>query len=232
VASKKKNQPSRMQRNKTPARKRSASQVIASSRESLSHAELGLSDFRGNDPQRQMAGLRNLIMHGRTVTFPLEVLAEDGEERDEHGHGGWYRTHVAQRMQDPIPKFFVQLRNLLEKEGILDVSKKQGPTSVHIDYLNTADLYRSAPPGTTQITVGIDGVVRFHRADGRTVETAWPGIRATTASEFAFEDTPPELANRTVDDLAGAYLQMLGEILAGADAKFGQSPLNMTSKVT
>jgi len=213
-----------MEREKTGSRKRSVSEVLASARESLRHTELGLSDLQGSDPVRQRDGLRSVIMNGRSVTFPLQVLRDkDDDTSDEHGHGAWYRECVKGRLRnDSVARFFVRLRNLVEKEGILAVTKHEVSAGVYIDYLNSDDMSRVAPPGATGWTVGFDGQVRFHRSDGSVIKTTpWPGVRSMVVDVFKFDDTPSELAGRTVGDLAPAYVQMLREIVTEGENRFG-----------
>jgi hypothetical protein len=216
-----------MEREKTEPRKRPVSQVLASVRETLHHTELGLSDLQGNDAVRQRDGLRNLIVNGRSLTFPLQVLRdEDDTTRDEHGHGAWYRERIKERLRDdPAARFFVHLRNLLEKEGILAVTRHEQAMGFQITNLSSADLNRIAPPGTAYSTVGFDGRVRFHRSDASVIQViSRPEVSAIVVGVFTFDDTPPELANRTVGDLAAAYVQLLRDIVKEAEARFGHLP--------
>jgi hypothetical protein len=225
VTSKKSKSQSRMDRSKTAARQRPASEILASVRKTLIQTECGLNDLGGQDPLRREHGLRDVIVYGRAVTFPLQNLHESDETVDDEGHGDWYRENVKLRMRNnDVAKFFVALRNRLEKEGSLEVAGRPRNEGIYIERLSLQDLRRSAPAGTDNITVDADAIVRFRQADTLVRETAWPGMQAIIGEVLKFEDTPPELAGQTVEQLATAYVDLLRDVVAAAEARFGQQP--------
>ena len=226
MASKKPRKPNRMQQNRTPSRTRPASAVLESAKESLQHTEAAFAALKRGTRDDRRAALRNLIMNGRTVTWPLQVLTEDCDPPDENGHGNWYRERVANRLRsDPVARFFVNLRNLIEKEGILEVSEVEVP-GIYISHLDTNDVNVAAPPGTVGWTMGFDGIVRYRLADGSEVDRtqAFPGTHPFTAKDYAFADTPPDLGLRTVEDLSREYVEILQQIIVEAIVKFGHLP--------
>ena len=81
---------------------------------------------------RRFTGLRNLIVFGRSVTFVLQNLRTVvGKERFDL----WYEPHQESMKQDVVMKYFVKLRNELEKQGLLPVS-----TSTRFLHFTSVDL--------------------------------------------------------------------------------------------
>lgn len=95
--------------------------VIALKRaqEVLDTAYFGLRTLKQNDPSSKSAGLRNVLVFGRSVTFVIQNLKSIvGVERFE----SWYEPKRDVMRADPLMKYFVDARNNLEKQGRLDVS--------------------------------------------------------------------------------------------------------------
>src|ERR1700754_2975461 len=87
--------------------------------ETLQTAKHGLKDLLDATRERRMAGLRNLIVFGRSVTFVLQnlrsVVGEDEFDR-------WYKPHQEEMKSSPLMRYFVDARNMLEKQGRLNVA--------------------------------------------------------------------------------------------------------------
>lgn len=93
-----------------------ARSVIASARQALSFARLGASDFAaGGD--RADSGLHNAITNGRQVTFVLRNL----QSASLYGAAftAWYDEAMAPMRSNLRDKWFVELRNRIEKQGAM-----------------------------------------------------------------------------------------------------------------
>jgi hypothetical protein len=216
MASKKPPKPSRMEANKTPPRKRSPSQALASSRAALLNAQRGLLDAKGHDLIRQRAGLEAVIIYGRTVTWPLQVLRVPGEPLDEQKHGAWYAKRVKQRLaDDPVAKLFVKLRNELEKEGTLN-AEQEGGNFVNPD--SFLDVRAEAPPDAYDVRFRDDGVVEYHTPSGVITR---PFRMMSIPKTIRFPDAPGDLARVDARELAERYLYTLATIVAEAEIAVG-----------
>ncbi len=93
-------------------------------------------------------GLHNAISNGRSVTFVLQNL----QSKDLFGEDfrAWYDDQMKEMRLDPKAKWFVELRNRLEKQGTL------GDSFIRVSgaIVRTADLMRDAPAGAESRFVG------------------------------------------------------------------------------
>lgn len=97
----------------------SISEVLVRTEQTLETAKHGFDDLVSKNKVRRFTGLRNLIVFGRSVTFVLQNLKSVvGKDRFD----SWYEPHQESMKQDVVMKYFVKLRNELEKQGRLPVS--------------------------------------------------------------------------------------------------------------
>ena len=77
-------------------------------------AQLGLEAVRRNSPVAKAVGLRNVAVFGRSVTWVLQNLRKTMPKQFDH----WYAPHADEMRSDPLIRFFVVLRNQIEKQGL------------------------------------------------------------------------------------------------------------------
>jgi len=98
----------------TKASSRTASQIIADAESALRMAQLGLEAVKRNSPGAKAVGLRNVAVFGRSVTWVLQNLRNTMPKQFDH----WYAPHADEMRSDPLIRFFVVLRNQIEKQGL------------------------------------------------------------------------------------------------------------------
>lgn len=111
--------------------------VLLNLKSTLEMAEYGLRDLQSDDPKYTEVGLRNLAMHGRSVTFVLQNLRSLEPNFEE-----WYRGVQEEIKSSELCSFFKDLRNEIEKQG------KVRPTNISatINYFSTDMIERFPRP--------------------------------------------------------------------------------------
>ncbi len=104
------------------------SEAIKRAEKVLDTAFFGLNILKNGEFAQRSAGLRNVLVFGRSVTFVIQNLRSIvGEQRFDD----WYIPRQDEMRADPLMKYFVEARNNLEKQGRLDISRIA--TVHHID---------------------------------------------------------------------------------------------------
>lgn len=114
-------------------------EVLRSARQMLELARLGASDF-AEGQRRRVSGLYNAVSNGRSVTFVLQKLKGRAP-----GFEVWYSEVQASLKEDAVARWFVELRNRIEKEG----THGDSSSSLSIEYLDSRmmdAMMRKAPP--------------------------------------------------------------------------------------
>lgn len=191
----------------------------------LDTAYFGLKVLRGGAPSERSAGLRNVLVFGRSVTFVIQNLKSIvGVDRFEK----WYAPYQDQMRSDPLMKYFVEARNNLEKQGRLDVS-----VSADIHSLNFSDIDKlEAPPfEATSFFIGdSDGgsgwVMDLGNGDSIKYYVNIPRSMVEVKQVFHSlpENIPAELKELSVDELSSIYLGKLKDLLAATKKEFAFSP--------
>jgi hypothetical protein len=89
-------------------------EVLAAMAGNLETAEQGLRDLIVEpETTRKWAGLRQVVIWGRAVTFALQRMRAVVPDFDD-----WYGPLQEEMKTDPLLRYFVNLRNQLEKEGM------------------------------------------------------------------------------------------------------------------
>lgn len=89
-------------------------EVLGRARGALESAEHGLIDMvESRDAVRQFSGIKAVATSGRQVTFMLNILRSIEPEYE-----AWWKPISEQMAQDPLLKYFKNLRNTIEKEGL------------------------------------------------------------------------------------------------------------------
>ncbi len=93
--------------------KLSVEQVIDYAYSALERANDELGDYNNNsNSERKLAGLYNAITIERSITWILQNLRNLVDDFD-----AWYDPHKKEMEADPLMKFMVRTRNLIEKRG-------------------------------------------------------------------------------------------------------------------
>jgi hypothetical protein len=166
-------------------------------------------------PERRLTGLRNVAIFGRSVTFVLQNLRSQTP-----GFDHWYAPRVEQMKADTLMKYFIELRNSIEKKGD-DLAR----ANLDLIQFSTDDVATLGPrpPGAIGVffgdTAGGSGW-RIENAPGMTepyyVELP-PEIGRTWAT---LADTPKEHGDDPVD-LCDRYIAKLEKLVADAEGEFG-----------
>src|SRR6267143_3829452 len=98
-------------------RKRTTPEILRDVEENLRTAELGYRLLTMRKPPLKLPGLRNIVVFGRTVTWTLQNLRST-----EKGFDAWYAKYQKEMSEDPLMTYFKDLRNDIEKKGILQTS--------------------------------------------------------------------------------------------------------------
>lgn len=202
---------------------RDAETVLAKAKESLADAGQGLRDLMGDIPPRRRSGLRNVAVFGRSVTFVLQTLrAVDAERFDT-----WYEPWKAEMQKDPLLRYFVALRNTIEKEGGPDTS-----LSMQIEYLDTRDLQPlmdNPPPGASSFFVGdyVGGSGwEIELPDGR-IEKFYVSLPEQVVAPYNLNLTDPPtehlgqaIADTSAESLCALYVAYLSRLVDDAERHF------------
>jgi hypothetical protein len=188
--------------------------------ETLQTAKLGLSDLLDTGRARRMAGLRNLIAFGRSVTFVLQNLRS--VVRDEFDR--WYEPHQKSLKDDPLMRYFVEARNELEKQGRLSVT-----TRAYIRSFSSDDIRKFGRPpiGAKGFFIGdqLGGCGwEVALADGSTEKyyVELPSSIGEVTQHFSNlpEAMSPELKGATVEELCQRYIERLTVLVDSARSHF------------
>ena len=208
----------------------SANEVLTEARRTLETARLGLDDFlRGDTEARRTAGLRNVIVWGRSVTNVLQNLRTVIEKQ---AFDSWYEPKQIEMRAEPMFKYLYELRSQVLKEGT------HGWTtgSVDIRSMNTQDIAKAPKlPGAEGYFMGdaLGGsgwIIR--RPDGTREKyyAALPAtVDATTWAKFASNTTEKDLEppDDTIEAMFKKYLSYLSSLVEEAAEVFGQRQVGM-----
>jgi hypothetical protein len=205
---------------------RDSASILRKVRQTLDMARRGLRDFGGNEPDRRLPGLRNLIVFGRAVTNVLQTLR--GVDRDAFEE--WYGPKQQEMQGDPLMRFFVALRNQILKEGGPDTT-----TSMHVGYLDTRDLQpllANPPSGAGSLFIGDEtggSGWEVHLPDG-SIEKYYVQLPDTIdiESQINLPEPPKEHLGKSIADtstvnLGRLYLDYLSGHVAEAEDRFVES---------
>lgn len=196
---------------------RSTTEVLLSVRRVLENALQGEADFREGG-ERRISGLYNAVSSGRSVTFVLQNLRSGTD-----GFDAWYAPVQEQLKADSVSKYFVDLRNRIEKEGDHGASS----SIVTLRHLDQDDLMRNAPPDAVSAFIGDElgrsgWIVRL--PDG-TETTFYFTLPADVAEiTLSLTDAP---SGRDVADLLREWLDRLESIYRSAVERFAIGNLDL-----
>ncbi len=203
----------------------SANEVLTEARMTLETARLGLDDFlHGVTEARRTAGLRNVIVWGRSVTNVLQNLRTIIGKQ---AFDSWYEPKQIEMRAEPTFKYIYELRSQVLKEG----THGQTTSGVDIRSMNTLDIARAPkPPGAESFFMGdaLGGNGWFIRRPDGTREKYYAAlpttVDATTWAKFASNTTEKGLEppDDTIEAIFNKYLSYLSSLVEEAAEVFGQ----------
>jgi hypothetical protein len=193
--------------------------IIRRAEETLETARHGFDDLTSSNKTRRSIGLRNLIVFGRSVTFVLQNLRSVIEE----DFDSWYKQEQEKMREDPLMRYFVEARNILEKRGQLNIALKGRVKFTDDDIRKLGP----GPPGTTGFFIG-------DKYGG----TGWEVKMPDGTTEKYYIDLPPEIGemkqvfsnfpeaeapefeNKSIEEICEIYLKRLEVLLNDARKQF------------
>lgn len=187
--------------------------AIRSATDRLKAARAGVADMQAG-PDRYQSGMMNAVMLGRTITIALQNMRGSVEGFDE-----WYQPHQDEMKSDDTMRFFIDLRNRLEKQAIT-------PTYSGVELRGTGNLLRAfgpPPPGAKGQFIGD----RYGRSgwvivlpDGSEDEYFVSLPKHMVSTEVYFDTEIPEL--KGIDPIVAItrYLDRLETLISDARSRF------------
>ena len=195
--------------------------AIKRAQQVLDTAYFGLKTLKSGDPAEKSAGLRNVLVFGRSVTFVIQNLRSIvGESK----FNSWYEPHQNQMRADPLMRYFVDARNNLEKQGRLDVA-----VSGTIHSFSGSDFAKIEKPpfDATSFFMGDQNGGSGWEMDlggGETIKYYVSIPKSVGEFRQVFhslpDNIPDELRSLSVDELCEIYLGKLSSLLAAVKKKF------------
>ncbi|PBP62879.1 hypothetical protein CCL21_28490 [Pseudomonas syringae] len=200
-------------------------QALARTEQTLSTAHFGLNILNSGPPEQKSAGLRNVLVFGRSVTFVIQNLKTIvGEQK----FTAWYSPHQERMKADPLMKYFVEARNNLEKRGQLDVNREINVKSFNSNILS--DLEKP-PFDSTGFFVGDEtggSGWLLDIGDGEPIKyyVQIPSslVEARQVFHSMPESVPEHLRELSTSELCKIYLAALGDIVESAKTEFLPPP--------
>lgn len=177
----------------------------------LDFARLGASDFAdGGD--RKLSGMYNAVSNGRSVTFVLQKLKGRAA-----GFEPWYAGIQEKLRADPVSKWFVELRNRIEKEG----THGDAFETVYFKNFRPGAVARQGPPNTIETIIGAPDERSWWNvrlADGSVTQVYFQLPASVSWLRLTIADAPGQAH---LEDLLPQWLDGLEAILEEAEQKFG-----------
>ncbi len=200
-------------------------EALVRTEQTLSTAHFGLTILNSGPPEQRSAGLRNVLVFGRSVTFVIQNLKTVvGEER----FVIWYKPHQDRMKADPLMRYFVEARNNLEKRGQLDVNRE---INIKLFDQNVLRNVEKPPFASTGFFVGDEtggSGWLMDTGEGEPIKyyVEMPSSLVETKQVFhSMPDSIPEhLRNHSTNDLCKIYLAALGEVVESAKMEFLPKP--------
>lgn len=190
--------------------KRTVEEIIKNAEDTLQTAAYGLDDFRNLKGPKRFSGLRNFVVFGRSVTLVIQTLSNTVDDFEE-----WYAPLRDEMSQDKAMRYFLELRNVLLKEGTLK-------TRVHISINMSPEKLKALgrpPRGATGMFIGDP-----YGGSG------WLIPMPDGTMEKYYVDFPSDLAE--IKDLFSAVPEKFRDAIDGKDiADLGSEYINKLSQI-
>ncbi|WP_122771480.1 hypothetical protein [Pseudomonas viridiflava] len=196
-------------------------QALVRTDQTLSTAHFGLNILKSGPPEQKSAGLRNVLVFGRSVTFVIQnlktIVGNDVFDT-------WYRPHQDTMKANPLMRYFVDARNNLEKQGRLDVGQSITVKSFDSDIFSKLEK----PPFSSTgffigdqtggsgwlLDVGTGEPIKYY------VLIPSPLVEAKQMFHSMPDGVPEDLKQLSTAELCEIYLAALGEIVESAKKEF------------
>jgi hypothetical protein len=184
--------------------------------------ELALENFPDTpDRERQVAAMHNVVMTGRTVTFVLKNMQHVAPNFQ-----AWYKPWEDEMRQDPLLRYFKDLRNKIEKQGREGVVNK-----TYIHSLNSSRDMPPAPLGAIAFFMGDEngGNGWEVRLEDGTIQKIYIELPERIGrSWFAFEGLPDEhlgspITEDTLENVSRLYVDYLRRLVNAAEEEFSSA---------
>lgn len=199
--------------------------ALKRAQEVLDTAYFGLQILKQSNSSQRSAGLRNVLVFGRSVTFVIQNLKSIVGE---HRFNAWYQPIQDALRANPLMKYFVEARNNLEKQGRLDVS-----VGGIVRNFSGSDLQKLEQPPFQASSFFMGDETggsgwEMDIGDGETIKyyIAIPESIGQFNQVFHSlpENIPSELRNLPVEKLCEIYLDEMAKLVAGAKKEFSPHP--------
>jgi len=203
---------------------RTVSEILHDAIETLRSAQQGLDDLLQGPRERRLAGLRNAVVFGRAVTNVLENLRGVAPGFDE-----WYGPVAAELRDDPLLRWFYQLRSRILKQGSLPISGSV--MFIEVKLPRDVSKLPPAPPNAVGFFAGdaAGGMGWEVQIPGGPREKFYVEWGAPDIVTFAsvFSDAPDfhngrEVTNKSIENLTSLYIARMRRVLDEARLRFGQ----------
>jgi hypothetical protein len=198
--------------------KKTVEEVLARANDTLFTAQLGFEHVKGQDPRARLAGLRNVVVFGRSVTNVLQNLRSIEPKFEE-----WYQPYVKEMQSDELMRFFYKLRSEILKEGAVEIHSSM---TLNGDLMAVFRHFR-APPRAKGFFVGdrIGGSGwEVEVGDSETekyyvqLPNEIPGLRVDM--NIHFSQAPENFKGVPAAELCERYLMYLARMVADAKKMF------------
>jgi hypothetical protein len=201
-----------------PERPKSASSALSDAKLRMARVRLALNDFAREDPERRTAGLHDVIVYGRTVTWVLQGLRYVVPEFDQ-----WYDAKEQTVLAAPVCKYFTTVRNRIEKEGNFAIVESGEVTDA---YAHDLHMRYAAPPGWS-LMMGRPGAWWFEGPHGDRIP-----IQAASGVHHGLfvgrrrhpVNPPPELEGVLLETMIAEYVTILADLVGEALDRWGHLP--------
>ena len=196
-----------------------AGDIVQRTEGTLRHAQVELRELLLSvDPELYAAHFRNVIVHGRSVTFVLQQLRSRV-----HGFDAWYEPWQQEMKEDALLRYFVDVRNDILKKG-----DTHAGANLYIRSLST-DQIGPSPEGAKSLFIGdhLGGIGwDVDRGDGTAGKVYWKLPREVGEVWYTFRDAPLIHLGKDITGLSAAhlldlYLKYLARLVGEARRTFG-----------
>jgi hypothetical protein len=188
-------------------------QIFAAVSDRLKMAKAGLNDM--SKPERLKSGLWNAAIFGRSATLALQNLRGKVPDFD-----GWYLPKQEAMRADPLMRYFVKLRNEIEKEA----SDNQLSARTHIKSFSDSDIARLGPrpPNATSFFIGdnVGGSGWEVKLPDGEVEKFYVELPPDIGSTSVHLLDAPQGAEKSAAELVGSYIGKLEALVTEARQRF------------
>jgi hypothetical protein len=199
---------------------RDTAEIVRRLRVALEDTQRGYEDLTGPDPTRRHAGLRNVVVFGRSVTQVAQTMRDVDRER----FNAWYASYEAEMAKDSLMRFFNTLRTIILKEGAPATT-----TSGFIEHFDMRDV-PPPPPGASSFFVGdsLGGSGWIIEQPDGTQQKFYINLPAEAGSwTFHLENPPDTHLGKSIEDdsaqgLSALYIDYLSRFVEAFESEFSK----------